>query len=350
MKSFFQSLPGRALLLLLGLSLFVFLFARVGVGPAFHEAKKVGWLFGVIFLLGGLAHALRALSWVRLLRMEAPAHGFLRMFRLWLAGEAISHLSFSWSGETFRVVAIRKQVSTGLGAVAIALNRFLYVLASLVVVLVGLVLALAVLDLSPGLRRGIVQAVLVLVAVLLLAYLALHKGASRRAPAADSSQPSSQPAASDSRLRRAWHSLQDNWQVVVSRRPVDFVFLFGLNLLAALVGVAEIWLVLFALGASRSFSTPFVVEGFSKVVSGLAYFVPGNIGVAEGGIVLALQAVKLSAATGLALALIRRSRALAWVGVGCLLLLGLGIEKRPAVESEELSPAPEKVLGDLPGR
>ena len=350
MKSFFQNGLGRTLLLLLGLGLFIFLFARVGVAAAFEEAKKVGWLFAVIFLLGGLAHALRALSWVRLLRLENPSHGFLRMFRLWLAGEAISHLSFSWSGETYRVVAIRKQVATSLGALAIALNRLLYVLASLVVILVGLVLALTVLDLPAALRQGLLSSVLVVAALLLLAPVALHKGAPRRRPATEASESFPHQVAPDSRLRRAWRSLQESWQVIASRSPGDFASLFGLNLLAALVGVAEIWVILYALDASRGFSTPFVVEGFSKVVSGLAYVVPGNIGVAEGGIVLVLQAVKVSAATGLALALVRRARALAWVGVGSLLLLGLGIEKQAAADSEGLRPAPEKTLSNLPGR
>lgn len=337
-------------MLLLGLGLFVFLFARVGVGAAFEEARKVGWLFAVILLLGGLTHLLRALSWMRLLRLEQASNRFLRLFRLWLAGEAISHLSFSWSGETFRVVALRQQVSAGLGALAIALNRLLYVVASLVVVLVGLLLALTVLDLPTGLRQGLLSSVLVVVALLVLAYVALHKGTSRRAAAGEGGQAASPTESSDSRLRRAWRSLQESWHVIASRSPGDFAFLFGLNLLAALIGVAEIWLILYALGASRSFSTPFVVEGFSKLVSGLAYFVPGNIGVAEGGIVLALQAVKVSAATALALALIRRARALAWVGIGSLLLLGLGIEKRVSTGSETLPAQPEKALTNLPRR
>jgi hypothetical protein len=52
------------------------------------------------------------------------------------------------------------------------------------------------------------------------------------------------------------------------------------------------------------------------------FFVPAQIGVAEGGSVAACVALGLSSATGLSLALVRRVRETAWIGVGLLLLAG----------------------------
>lgn len=349
MSSFLKSVPGRMLLLVLGLVFLIFLFTRVGVAAALHETAKVGWMFLVVFFLVGLTHFLRTLSWVRLLRMDKSSPSFLRMLALWLAGEAISHLSFSWSGETFRVVATRKHVPANRGAVAMALGRLLYSLAGIVLVLAGLVLALTVLDLPAGLRQGILGAVLGLVAMMLLAYVALRKSGLGRTPG--ETRPFIQKPGLESRLRQTLRDFWNDCQVVLSRSPGEFAFLLGLNLLAALVGVAEVWLILAALGAPTSLATAFLVEAFLKVLSGLAYFVPGNIGVSEGGILLLLKTLKFSAATGLALALVRRARALAWVGVGvgCLLFLGLRTEKGTPADSEMVSPRPEKALGNLSG-
>lgn len=342
MSRWYESRGVHLLSTALGIGLFVFLFWRVGVRDAFREASRIGWMFLLVFLLGGLPHLLRCVSWIRLLRGGDPTPGFRRMFAWWLAGEAISHLSFSWSGETYRVVVTRGHVDLARGAVAMALNRLLYSLASLVVIVVGLVILLALPGLPASWRSGVLQAVAVVAAVLLLASLALRFGHRLRSPSQGAA------GAEEARWRRFLRRLREDLAALYLRGASEFGFLLGVNLLAALVGVAEVWLILWSLGVPISLAESLMVEGFLKSLSGLAYFVPGNIGVAEGGVVLVLKLIQASAAVGLALAVVRRARALTWVAVGGIVLLVLQAGGRP--EKESLESPKEEVLESSPRR
>ena len=156
--------------------------------------------------------------------------------------------------------------------------------------------------------------------------------------------------AEDSRTRRALRELRNNLEEISSQRPRDFAYLLAINLLVALVGVAEVWLILYALGSPVSLLEALFIEGFLKLLSGLASFVPGNIGIAEGGIVLILSLLSVSAAAGLAMALVRRARALAWVAVGCVVLLALGSGFGGLSEAERASLATGEGLQDTSRR
>ncbi|MCI0403814.1 MAG: hypothetical protein L0212_09855, partial [Acidobacteria bacterium] len=74
------------------------------------------------------------------------------------------------------------------------------------------------------------------------------------------------------------------------------------------------------LGVSASVAIALFIEGISKVLSAAAYFVPGNVGVREGAIVLVLRLFELEAALALTLVLVRRARALVWIAVGSVLV------------------------------
>jgi uncharacterized membrane protein YbhN (UPF0104 family) len=70
----------------------------------------------------------------------------------------------------------------------------------------------------------------------------------------------------------------------------------------------EIWLALYFLGVQVSFTEAVVIESLIQAVSSAAFFVPGGLGVQEGGFVLIGGALGLDPATCLALAGARRIR------------------------------------------
>src|SRR5262249_19444495 len=100
--------------------------------------------------------------------------------------------------------------------------------------------------------------------------------------------------------------------------------------LAAVLGVEfaghgllalEIFVALDALGLHPRVFTAFVIEGAVKFIGAVFFFVPGQLGVAEGVYAVLLPALGFPAAAGVTIALIRRVRALA-VGATGLLIAG----------------------------
>ncbi|BCF93762.1 MULTISPECIES: lysylphosphatidylglycerol synthase domain-containing protein [Paraburkholderia] len=85
-------------------------------------------------------------------------------------------------------------------------------------------------------------------------------------------------------------------------------YLFIWQTLQCLGLALEIWIALRVLGSDASFATAFVLEALIQLVSSVAFVVPGNIGVQEGGFVVIGGMLGLDAPTCLALAGARRVR------------------------------------------
>src|SRR5713101_7902757 len=90
----------------------------------------------------------------------------------------------------------------------------------------------------------------------------------------------------------------------------------GIEASAQLLLILEVWLVIAALGFSRSWSNPLIVEGGVKFI-GIAFaFIPGQFGASEGVYALIADAIGLPTAAGLTLALVRRVRGLLVAALG----------------------------------
>ncbi|MFQ5663667.1 MAG: lysylphosphatidylglycerol synthase domain-containing protein [Terriglobia bacterium] len=333
--------PLRLAFLVLGVGLLLLLLYQVGLTTLLAHARRLGWTFlAVVGLFGGV-HFLRAVSWRICLQQEGERLPLRAALSLWLAGEGVAYLSFGWSGEAFRAAAIRETIPVERGLSALLVSRMVYIYASLMLIAVSFLLGLFFLPLA-GLSRAVLAALTgILVGVSLLP-LAGGGGVSRVL------QPLSALLARHSRssilgsLHRFLQALENDLAAVFSRKKGTFAPLVGLNLLATLAGVLEVYLILRALDVAVSLPTALLIEGINKGLALFAFFVPGNVGVREGGNVLAFQLLEMSAALAVTLVLVRRARALVWVGIGSLLVLRHGLSPLlPAGSTIEANPNDE---------
>jgi putative membrane protein len=105
----------------------------------------------------------------------------------------------------------------------------------------------------------------------------------------------------------------------VYRRRGDVFRSLALRLLSRLVGVGELWLVLFLLGHPVSFGEALLLESLGQAIRAAAFIVPGALGVQEGGYMLLGAVIGLAPTVALEAALILRLREVA-LGVPGLFL------------------------------
>jgi putative membrane protein len=100
--------------------------------------------------------------------------------------------------------------------------------------------------------------------------------------------------------------------VVALYRRVGRIWLCGAHhLISWALGAVETWAALHVLHVDASLREAVIIEGLGQSVRGLAFFVPGALGVQEGGYLLICAMFAVSAPNALALSLIRRIRELA---------------------------------------
>lgn len=85
---------------------------------------------------------------------------------------------------------------------------------------------------------------------------------------------------------------------------------FGLNLLGWLVGTGEVWLALHFIGHPVNLVDALLLESLGQAIRGIAFAIPGALGVQEGGFLLLAPFVGLSPEAALALSLCKRTREL----------------------------------------
>jgi len=119
--------------------------------------------------------------------------------------------------------------------------------------------------------------------------------------------------------RGLWQDVDRQVFGVIRERPVRLLLSLLLFLLGWLVSVAEVFLILALLGAPVSVGIALSIADLMVFVEGALFFVPGRVGVEEGGLFAIFGVLGLNPVDGFSLGLTRRLREMAWG------LLGLGV-------------------------
>jgi hypothetical protein len=136
------------------------------------------------------------------------------------------------------------------------------------------------------------------------------------------------------KLRRLEHDIY----TFALRRRQAVGPLVATELLFHALGVLEVHLTLWLLlGEAPPLVTSFVLETVNRLITVVFKFVPMQVGVNEGGTVLAAQILGLGSQVGLTLAIIRRARILFWQLAGTALLVRHGLSTRRILEDAELA-------------
>lgn len=329
----------QAASLALGLALFAYLLYSVGLGQVLRSLQLVGSGFIVLVLVSGARHLLRAAAWQKCFAAGRCPLGLFELFHVRLAGEAIRYLSFTGPllAEPAKAALIRKRLPLAHGLSSVIVENLTYTLGAVLITLVGLALLLAHVALNDYLKLAAILISLGAVAAIALMWRCIARrtfvlGRSMR------------------RLERltgkGWFAAQaagvermeENVFNFYHHRERTFLPVLALELAAQLVNIFEVYLILSFMGVEASFLAAFIIEAVMKLINFAFFFVPGQVGVLEGGNALLFRALGLGATTGIALALVEKIRTLAWTAYGLValtLLLRRNARTTPQYEDED---------------
>jgi hypothetical protein len=127
-------------------------------------------------------------------------------------------------------------------------------------------------------------------------------------------------------------AVEHNLYTFYEQRRGSFYRIFWLNMGSHLLNVVEVYVILALLNLPASLLFGFLIEAITKVINLVFFFVPTRAGVYESGNALLLEALGLSAAAGVALAIIRKLRAFLWVGYGLVVIGSMMLRRKEALK------------------
>ena len=312
----------RIALLCFGCVLFAYFLIRLGAAEIFFLVLRVGWYFALIAVIYVSHQLIRASAYWKCVAPNKQVQ-YWDIVRIKLSGEAIQFLTSSgpFLAEPAKVWLLRSRGLSAKRATAATVAEYLiYTFTSAAFAIAGLTYLLNNFELSKP--ASVVAKIVVSVmgifllvaayAILCRIYLIgiLVKGISRL------------PLIRKS-LNFDGNDVRDTEDLlfaVLRDRPVRFLALLAVEFAAQALLVLELIVLLWAIGQPFFALHPFVIEAADKFVGLAFFFIPGQVGAAEGTNALIFKTVGLPASAGFALAIVRRLRSLLVAGLGLALV------------------------------
>jgi putative ABC transport system permease protein len=313
----------QTLAFLLGLALLIYVIRRVGLQPLFDALLRVGFGFFIVLGLSGLRHVFRTIAMRAAVPREHRQISFRNAFAARLGGEAISFLTFTGPllGEATKVALLRKRVPLTYGVPALVVDNLIYNLSVVFFILSGACVMLF----NYALPKPVYTVLIIIASLAALGILTAAFAAKRRVMlltwAIDRlGELRLSPKVILKKRHHIYH-LESKVYDFYKNHPGAFIGMVMCDLLSHVTSVVEVYVALKLLGFNPNVSQAYIIESLTKVINFVFAFVPGTIGVYEGGTEVILQkGLGFTPAAGLALALVRKAAIVTWTSVGLLVL------------------------------
>ena len=307
---------------LLGLGLLLYVIKLVGLQPLFDALFRIGFGFFAVLAISGSRHMLRTIAMSSAIPAEHRRFNFFQAFAARLGGEAISFLTFTGPvlGEATKVALLRKRVPLTYGVPALVVDNLIYNLSVVFFILSGACVMLFTYHLPPLVNDALIAIAVIAALGIVAAALAARRRILLLTWVIDQmARLRLSPKVILKRRQHIYH-IESKVYDFYKHHPGAFFGMVACNLLAHASSVMEVYVTLRMLGYAPNVAQAYIIESLTKVINFVFAFVPGTIGVYEGGTEVVLQTLGFAAATGVALALVRKAGTIVWTSIGLLIL------------------------------
>lgn len=304
---------------MVGAVLLMITVRRVGWTDVQTSLTSIGWWYLVIIGLGGLRFAARARAWQ--VCAGQTGFGFRRAAGATLASDALGNLTplGLLASEPAKVWLVRDRVSTVSAVSSVAAENAFYIASVLLMIGAGALAFFTLVDLPPALRLG-VQFVLatVMASMLVAVWIARRQPAIISRVAQTLARWTGRGRTAPDRLR----DIEVHFYALLRWPASRLAHVAMWESAFHVAAVAEVFLVLRLLpgGQTVTLLDAFVLETAGRLIVVVFKFIPYRLGVDEAGTAVVARALALDPTLGVALALVRRIRVLAWNAMGLVLL------------------------------
>jgi uncharacterized protein (TIRG00374 family) len=303
----------------MGLAYLVKIVFEIGPHDLLIHIKRMELGFGIIMLIALIEFVFHAWAWTYTFPAGSKPFHFLQLLRLWLGANAIKSLNplGNVGGETYRLLVLGKFMGKKDASASMSLDIFSHVLMMIFLLVCAFAVSLVT---FPWGTHVIMAAVLFLSALMGVCTWILKKKKSgllfqTLAKWVNRIGPLSHLGLLEK--SRELDGIIQNF-FLLGKKPFTQLNLF--HFLGKWVGFLEVWVIFLYLDAPIGGFDSFLIYSFLQLITILFFFIPSQIGVAEGGTYHLFTWVGLSPEVGVAMALIRRIRTLVWVFLGYALV------------------------------
>ncbi|MDY4410600.1 MAG: lysylphosphatidylglycerol synthase transmembrane domain-containing protein [Prevotella sp.] len=322
-----------------GLTVLIIMLTQLDYAQVWAGLKHAGYWFFAVVALWAVLYVFNTCSWYLIIKgvcqqsAEAPDQPKVNVRHpvslAWLYKVTVSGFALNYAtpgglmgGEPYRIMELAPHIGTERATSSVilyvmthifshfwfwALSILLFIFTHSVSFLLGLMLAaigafcvLGIWFFISGYRKGLANRIMTM-----LRHLPLVKRWAR--PFVE-------------RHRAQLDTIDQQTAALHRQRPLNFIGAVLLELSCRVASALEIYFVLLVLMPSPNYLDCILILAFTSLFANLLFFIPLQLGGREGGFLMSVAGLGMSASAGIFVALIVRIRELVWTGIGLLLI------------------------------
>jgi len=299
----------------------VWIMNRVGWATLGQNLLKVGWYWPLLLLPYGLVNLLEAVSWKYLLLSRDLIPSLNCLFWLRLGGESLNQLTptASLGGEPFKAAALHTRgIPWEEATASVVIHKGILVLSLALYIFLGLALAPF---LFPGASSHL--GILSLAALGLAAAGGIFVFVQRQAPCSLGLRFLTKLGVCPPSLKdkeETFNNLDARLAAFYREHRGRCLLAFTLFFLSWVLHGVEVYLMFTLLGCPIGWDLAICLDALAMLFTALGFFIPGAVGVQEGGNILLTLGFELGMVLGVAFSILRRLREAFWLALGLLVV------------------------------
>lgn len=322
-----------------GLTVLIIMLTQLDYAQVWAGLKHAGYWFFAVVALWAVLYVFNTCSWYLIIKgvcqqsADAPDQPKVNVRHpvslAWLYKVTVSGFALNYAtpgglmgGEPYRIMELAPHIGTERATSSVilyvmthifshfwfwALSILLFIFTHSVSFLLGLMLAaigafcvLGIWFFISGYRKGLANRIMTM-----LRHMPLVKRWAR--PFVE-------------RHRAQLDTIDQQTAALHRQRPLNFIGAVLLELSCRVASALEIYFVLLVLMPSPNYLDCILILAFTSFFANLLFFIPLQLGGREGGFLMSVAGLGMSASAGIFVALIVRIRELVWTGIGLLLI------------------------------
>ena len=326
----------KIIYLLFGLGLLGVIVYETDLDQVWSRVRQVEWGIAIIFGLYFVAFLVDTMTWqVTVKSVRLNGTWLYRLWKVRMVGEAFNTVTplATMGGEPVKAVLLKKHHGIGYreAIASLVLTKTTNLIALVFFLGAGLVFMLKSGSLPTSYKLGAGIGLLVFTVSIILFFLVQRLKVSTRVLSWIFRK---RFAESLKGLRHHFHDIEERLAQFYTDHSTRFAAALFLAFFNWVLGAVELYYTMLFLGHPISITDAWIIEAFAQLVRMGAFFIPASIGVQEGAFMLVVAALTGSPELGLAVAMVRRFREIAWILWG--FALGWHFSFKPSLREEEV--------------
>ncbi len=304
--------------LLFGIGLLIFIFNQVDFASFLNELNKLRFNFLIVLFIYFLGFTLDSLSWKLCIEALITKKVELKeIFKIRIIGEAFNYLFFQVGGEPVKAFLLKNKFNikykSSVGSLILAKTIILFAL--IIFCFIGLISIFYTNKFGENFEKASLIGFVLFTSLITLFFVVQRYKLLSKIHTLFKNKLSNKI----NNFFKILKETENKISVFYKKTKINFFKILFLNIFNWFIGALELYVIFILLDQKITFFEAVAIETLVQLVRAMLFFIPSNLGTQEGVFVLAVNVIKDSTPLGLAVAIIRRLREVAWISIGLII-------------------------------